>query len=371
MEFWKLAAVWFDQSEMPWARSAIYAAIVSFIGLLAGLLGALYADEIKASFPLAFGSGPISWHAVYFWLTAMIATAMFFFAQRASELGRAKSEKRLLQRSSELSKLIRTLPPADFLARFRQVFEDCSDALSGILDAERSDLNRVIVQKAVRVVLYGAAMLAREFDGSPDGVLYAANVMLFKAAGELTDGEIAELMYCLRFSAPEINLRAFQGVLVLQLELSTVARGLSALEAQEPDPDLTPLALAVPITQKNTTGRRWRVLPGAPMAFCTGNLAAYADTLTMGNWCRDEGDFPESTAEEIDAYFGSDRARRIRSLISIPLKSPDATVGVLNIHRSQPGLLAEKEPAQQFVPLISPLNFILIRLLDVLGELRP
>jgi hypothetical protein len=360
---------WFERSIAPWARTPLYAAIVSLVGLIAGLLAAIYGDEIKMAFPLVVGYGPVSWHAVYFWSTAILATAMFFFAQRASESERAKSEARLIQRSSELSKLIRTLPPADFLARFRQIFSDCSVAFAGILDAKPPDLNAEIVKKAIRIVLYGAAMLAREFDGAPDGILYAANIMLFRPSSQLTAEEIASLKPDLRFSPPETDLRALKGLLVLQLELSTIARGGLSLEAQEPDSDLAPLALAVPTTQTDPNSRRWRVLPGAPMAFCSGDLAAYTDTLTLGKWCRKEGDFPPSTAAEVDAYFGSERARRIRSFISIPLKSLGAQIGVLNIHRSEVGLLAEKAPVQQFVPLIAPLNFVLVRLLDVLQQL--
>jgi hypothetical protein len=89
----------------------------------------------------------------------------------------------------------------------------------------------------------------------------------------------------------------------------------------------------------------------------------------LGDWCRRDGDFPESTALQIETYFAGERARNIRSFVSVPLKTlAGTTLGVLNIHRNQPGLLEQREPAQQFAPLVSPFVFVLVRLLTVLEE---
>jgi hypothetical protein len=107
------------------------------------------------------------------------------------------------------------------------------------------------------------------------------------------------------------------------------------------------------------------------MAFCTGGIEAYLDTRTLGEWCRQEGDFPASIADAIDEYFSSMRAESVRSFISIPIKPSEGDpIGILNIHRNRRGLLEEKEPVEQFAPLIDPLIFVLIRLLETLRALR-
>jgi len=353
----------------PWAGTAQYSAIVSLVALFAGLLGSLYADDIKAAFPFWWHRGQISTTATFFWLTAVLGTLMFFAAQQASENERTKSERRLEKRSIQLAQLVRTLPPADFLSTFRQIFWECSVALEGILDATETELNPSLVEGAVRVVLAGVAKLAQKFDGASSDVRYAANIMLFRPTGGLPDPEVDKIRAILRFAPPETDLRALRGVLILERGLSTTNKIGIPLEA---DPDLVPLALAVPKTDHDPQTNRWRVLPGAPMAFCTGSLEAYTDTNTLGEWCRREGDFPESTASAIDNYFKSQPAQRDRSFVSIALKPFDGEpIGVLNVHRDRVGLLKEKEPVQQFTPLVSPFVFMLISMVDVWRSLAP
>ena len=171
----------FDRAIAPWARTSFYSAIVSLVALFSALVGSLYADDIKSAFPFVWRSGPISFTAGFFWLTAGLATLMFFVAQRASEEERARSERRLEERSNQLAQLVRTLPPADFLSTFRQIFWDCSVALEGIVDANVEELDVSLVQAAIRIVLAGLAKLAQKFDGASVDVRYAANVMTFRA----------------------------------------------------------------------------------------------------------------------------------------------------------------------------------------------
>ena len=225
-------------------RSSAYAAFVSFCGLFAGLLGSLYAKEIKNAFPLVFGRGPVSYHALLFWTSASAATLLFFLAQRGSEAERRESEQRLGQQAEKLAQLVRTLPPSDFLSTFRKIFWDCSAALSEILDTTEQELSSSIVQQAIRLVLGGVATLAQKFDGAPSDVLYAANVMIFRPAEQLDDAKIEELKNGpLRFSPPETDLRVLRGVLTLELNLSTTTEGGSSWAV---DTSLIPLALAVP-----------------------------------------------------------------------------------------------------------------------------
>jgi hypothetical protein len=365
----KVIAAWYIRFVAPWARTPLYAAIVTLAGLFAGLLGSLYADEIKAVFPFVIWHTQISRHAVIvFWGSALLATFLFFLAQRGSEAERQESESRLDHRSEELAKLVRTLPPSDFLFTFRRIFWDCSVALAGVLGTPDSELSATLVEEAIRVVLAGVAKLAQKFDGAPEDFRYAANIMLFKPSEDLTNQTIEEIRKVLKFSPPETDLRALRGVLVLEATLSTTNQSAVPLK---PDTDLTPIALAVPRIDRDPLTDKWRVLPGAPMAFCKGSLELYTDTHTLGDWCRSEGDFLGSTSSEIDSYFKSVPAtQRDRSFVSISLKPlKGEAIGVMNVHRDHVGLLEEKEPAQQFYPLVSPFIFMLIVMLDVLKNL--
>ena len=346
------------------SRTPVYAAVVTLLGLFAGLLGSLYADDIKAAFPFVIGHGSVSRPAALFWGAALMTTVLFFFGQRAGEADRKESETRLDQRSAELSRLIRTLPPSDFLSTFRKIFWDCGNALVETVNSPPDELTPDAIEGAIRIVLFGVATLAQKFDAAAPDVVYASNIMLFRPADTLSGSEGENVRSFLKFSPAETDLQALRGVLVLKRKLSTTTAGGTPPAA---DDSLIPLALPVPTEIRDQRTGRWKALPGAPMAFSTGGLEAYIDTLTLGAWCRRDGDFPESTAAAIDEYFRSNRARFVRSFISIAIKPLQGdAVGVLNIHRNQPGLLEEKEPVQQFAPLVSPFIFLLIRLLELL-----
>ncbi len=275
---------------------------------------------------------------------------------------------RLDKRSDDLSRLVRSLPPSDFLLTFRDIFWECGNALLETVNSPPKDLTPGIVRAAIRIVLFGVATLAQKFDGASPEVVYASNIMLFHPASELSGDEGEKIRSYLRFSPPETDLHALCGVLVLEPELSTTT---APGRPPRPDTSLTPLALAVPKELRDRSTGRWKALPGAPMAFCTGGLEAYRDTSTLGDWCRQKGDFPQSTAAAVDDYFRTEEARSVRSFISIPIKPLDGqAVGVLNIHRNQPGLLEEKEPVKQFVPLATPFVFVLIPPLKLQERLR-
>ncbi|MGB8412361.1 MAG: hypothetical protein WCE23_06000 [Candidatus Binatus sp.] len=307
---------WLVEHLGPFARTAFSAALVTALVLIAGLFGSLYTDDIKAAFPFVLGHGPLSVHAMLFWASALGATLLFFVGQRTSEIDRRASEARLDQRSDKLEGLIRTIPPTDFLFTFGEIFWECGQAWWEIINS-KTEITAGAVEEAIRIVLGGAAKLAKKFDAALPDVIYAANVMLFIPSERLNDKKIAEVKDSLRFADAETDLRALKGVLILERELSTTTvRGTLG----QRDDSLVPLALGVPHETHDPSGRRWRVLPGAPMAFCSGGLALYVDTRTLGEWCRTEGDFPPSTATAVEEYFNDSRSASDRSFVSIPIK---------------------------------------------------
>jgi len=359
---WSPIEVWLLKKFGNHIRSAVYAAFVSLLGVLAGVLGSLYTDDIKSAFPFVLTmSGPISMHAAFFWLCVILATFLFFLAQRASEVQRRESESRLDQRSEELVRLIRTMPPSDFLYAFRDIYQGCAAALNTVAGGSPT---RDSVEKAIRVVCKGIATLARRFDGDSGQFVYAANVMRHRPVSGLDASQLSEIRKRLMFCEPEADVSTLEGVLDLDLKLSTATR----LAGNEPDNQLKPLALPIPKVQKTTDGK-WRVLPGAPLAFCQGAIDGYGDTSTLGEWCRNQG-FSHGIAQAVEGYF-RERSSTVKSFLSLPIKRFDddtEIVGVLNIHRDRPNLLREKQPAEQFEPLVAPFQAILVQLLDMLEE---
>jgi hypothetical protein len=351
------------------ARSAWCGTMITVLVVLAGAFGSLYSDEIRSAFPFRWGIGPIGWHAVLFWVTTLSAAVLFFERQRAIELARQASEEQLNRRADALASLVRTLPPAGFLSMFHDLHWECSNVLNSILQLSPDDPAPEKVRQAIRIVLGSLARLAHNFDGRPSLITYASNIMLFRSPGSLSDTERTELRGRLRFVEREIVLAALDGVLDLRVDLSTTITD----QGNKPDPGLVPLALPIPSDPRSRDGLRSRVLPGAPKAFWERKLDLYANTATLGKWCRTRGDFSESIAKEIDDYFGRDMGAHLHSFVSFPLGWPDQRpVAVLNIHRNKEGILRATEESvpdtiEHFYAVIGPFRSTLLMLLQVLS----
>jgi hypothetical protein len=355
----------------PWhrrvSRRPVYAAGVTLLGLLAGVFGSVYSTEIGAAFPFSWIGGAIPWHPSLFWGTAIATALLFFLRQGAIDGAHRESEENLGRRSDELVKLIRTLPPGGFLSTFQRLYWHCSDVLVDVLNVPTEELPAASVERAIRIVLSEVAALAHDFDGRPGDVLYAANIMLFRPAESLAPARAA-LAERLRFAEPETDLTALEGILDLAVELST-----TQAEDYVPDRDLQPMALPVPRMKRSPDGRRSRVLPGAPRAFSERLLDIYADTHTLGQWCREKGDFSESVCKQVENYFRSQHS--VRSFVSFPLMQlrDKRPVAVLNVHRNKEGILrtrteSEPEVLDQFSALIGPFSSTLLLLLTRLSQ---
>jgi hypothetical protein len=187
--------------------------------------------------------GPISWPAIRFWFFALLATFLFFLSQRTSDDERKKSEDRLDRRSNELAQLVRTMPPSDFLYAFRDIYEECAAALNAAI-AEPPTQDSI--QKAICTVCRGLAILAHRFDGASGQSIFAANLMHYRPISKLDTTEMKNVRERLRFCEPEIDVSTLDGVLDLDLNLSTATR----TEDREPDRELRPLALPIPKIRK-------------------------------------------------------------------------------------------------------------------------
>src|SRR5437868_7162702 len=196
-------------------RHPAFATIITVLIIVAGLWGSIFALEIRRAFHFYWGRGPISWEASVFWVLVLISASTFFFRERsiASEqerlrklaeerTGKLEELQRLsLARADEFERLIRTLPPENFLEVFATFF-GAADHVMDVVFADTAKIRETpdLIEGSVREILRSIAALARRFDGDHPLVKHAANVMLFRASSDMSPSEMAEvrphLLFC-------------------------------------------------------------------------------------------------------------------------------------------------------------------------------
>jgi hypothetical protein len=224
------------------------------------------------------------------------------------------------------------------------------------------------LQQSIRLVLWTFVILAQKFDRAQDNIRYAANVMLFRVPSSLPPEKKDSLRGRLCFCDPEVSVDNLLGVLDLCCQLSATSDSAQA----EPDPHLSPMALPIPRRDHpdyilpGEAAYRSRLLPGAPRAFHTKSMGCYLDVSKIAEWCRQKGDFSPGIQQQIDEYFRNHQMGSfVRSFVSLPLQRPqsDEILGVLNLHRSEIGMLGAETLARQFVHVVRPNVLTLERLL--------
>jgi hypothetical protein len=60
-----------------------FATVITVFIIVTGLWGSIFAVEIRQAFPFYWGTGPISWVALFFWILVIISALMFFFRERS------------------------------------------------------------------------------------------------------------------------------------------------------------------------------------------------------------------------------------------------------------------------------------------------
>ncbi len=345
--------------DSPW-----YQLILTVLGVFTGLFGSLYASNIKSSFPFYWGDGEISYVALSFWCLLILFSILFYFRHAAVH----KSQNKLIDQTIHLETLIKTLPPDGFLTEFSNIYKLCNQAAkeAAFTVDDETEIDIKDIELAIRVVLDGVVALAYVFDGKPHNTRYAANIMCYKEIDKLTEPEIDDVASRIQFIEPGVNIRELKGVLDLDPILSTTTETTDPLH----DDDLRNFALPLPENYRSDNGERYRILPGAPMAFELNQMSIYPETNKLAHWCRENGDFSPSLCDTVEAYFSSDAAQKIKSFASMPLCGIGNynKIGVLNIHRDTPGLLEEKEPVKQFFPLMQPFLLLLVELILMLKD---
>jgi len=317
---------------------------VAFLLIVAGTLGSLYSTEIRSATPFAWPSlreAEIAWSALQFWFFVVLTSGLFFLRQQAVD-----------ESINELVEVLRSQPPSDLLGVFKETYEKC-DRVARV----ESQPNRAELAKKIRAVLTGLATLARRFDGEAESVRYATNIMIFVPTAHLTptSAQVKQLEAFLLHRDPETSLEKYRGILLLEHELSTV------VPSGDPDMEVKRIAFQIPHTANlKTSGGKWRVIPGAPMAFIKGDCDGYADANRLTEWVRANSVLGDDFVRALDKYF-REHGAQVQSFVSLALSdgSGSEPLGVVNIHRNRPDMLRAEQKLKHFLPLVAPFVLLL------------
>ena len=390
------------QAGRLWDRAALsawYAVAVTVALAVVGVLGSVFTPEIKAARAPFWSAGSTSPPATFFWLSLAL-TGLLFWRQRKAEMrATAEERRRLVQRSQRLQReqetvaqraadlrreqregfdLLQSMPPPGFLEHFTALYAVAEAANDALLSDDERARDAEEIHRTIQTILASYARLAQAYDNAPTAT-YAANIMLYHRAKEVPEDARGALEGRLKFCDEATGIDKLRGVLDLRTEMSVTVGPAGGADGPSMDGDLYPIALPVPRTARHpvrvrtgTRGKRrvekWKVLPGAPMAFYERRAEFYADTDELIRWCEEEGTFDEVVLGDLQSYFTLEAPPYIGSLAAaaIPLGSPleIEPIGVVNLHRRAPGMLKERtQSAETFVQTSSPLLFLLYRLL--------
>lgn len=349
-----------------------FALVLTLAVALTGALASIYSEEIRQTL-FQLGGG-VSLPATGFWLIFFL-TGLLFGIQRWAELRvRAREQGRLEDSTQRLMDAVRTMPPRSFLDEYGAIYRRCEQAAFAVLHASDEPPTIEDVQYALRTVLFGFAELAIAFEDEPVDVPYAANIMLFLSADDLSEAQQDAVDERLKFCEHETTVRRLRGVLDLRCDLSASTDKTGAEDVV--DETLEPFALAIPAEDRETIqdgdAERSRILPGGPRAWVKRRLELYTDAADVLNWCREEGAFGDTVMQELRAYFVGDEPPQVGSFLSSHLALGDGEpVGVVNIHRAAAGILKnQKGSADLFINASRPFQVLLIRLLQELKRLE-
>jgi hypothetical protein len=357
-------------------------ALLLLIASVTSVLASKYPSDI-----LAFNSART--HGFHPWVTAfwillalgLVILGLKRIAVRDARVERLEERQAMSAMQSTLQKvtesqesIVSRVVPLEMVRSFSFVQDGVHQSFTATMRAESAlrekhapceDLAETI-RKGIRAVLSNVVQLVADIEQRPQTAVYAANIMRYYPVDAL-DGErgpsVAETKQKLRFAVGTRTLKQARGVLDLDPRLSTSTQ----TSAEDQDPLLVGMAMTVPKIPKSENDR-WRVLPGAPLAFVTASTWG-ADAVALVELCRDGAwEVPAKVATQIADYLASEDGRHIQSLIAHPLmaetgRQPQA---ILNIHVNELGLLRNTETRDRLLYLLRPSILVLLDLLVAL-----
>jgi len=353
----------------------VYGVIVTTLALVTGLLGSLYSSEIRGTISIPIKIYNFTPSSIVFWILFIIVTVLFYY-RHAAKYAEEKKKDELLTKEGEnlkelitnLEVLIRTMPPKSFLEKYTKLYQGAHRALQNVRTLNKiSTLTKDAAEESIRFVLNGIASLAQVYNTKPQGVLYAANIMIYKKIEQLTPDELVNIKDKVLFKTHGSDIRQYLGVLEYQKALSYATDS----KGYDPDKSATGFYLPVPHDDENGSLKYYQYLPGAPRAFKEKKMNVTSNSRDLADWCRRKGNFKATLNDEVEEYFLTEKAKRIKSFISIPVIEfgEIEPVAVLNIHCDEIDIFKGKEKETQFTPLIIPLTTILHDILKIREDL--
>ena len=341
----------------------LFAVALSLLAIVIGLFGSAYQDQVVSAFPFRWRGpwGPLSTPAMVFWGALLSLGLGLFFRQRADDRARADLEaatRRIESATEHIQTSVQTLPPGSFLGELADTVASNRAVVYQTLHHPAAPSTAAELSAIARKMLHALARLAYAYDDKPrvagEPVVYTANVMDVIAPATVADwGRVAFLD---RSRISEIG-----ALLRLRADLEATAQVVPPSgEVQVAAKLLLPVPRLLP-----KDGGTLLALPGAPISYLDSDTTGYDDATTLGEWCRNHGDYGRGVAEQLDAYFRDGAGTEIRSFISTPLDLPGLRVGVMNIHANATCVLAG-EKRYIFRALVAPM---LIDLAEVVSAL--
>lgn len=354
----------------PW-----FAALTAVLGGLAGMLGSVFSEDIKSSFPFDWlkGIGNVNgidhvWQSTLFWTVLFLFGLCFYLSIRAQTKENRTAVRDLTENTQTLETLIRTLPEQGFLDHFEEHFLSASEQAGR---AKLSGASSEDIEVAIVTCLTAIGHLARLFDRQESSFRYAIHVMVFTELPKNTE-DLEKLRQRIQFTEDITDAVIWRGVLDSCCNFSLVID-------QDGNPTLDdyakPFTMPVPLKEFRCDNGKPTVLPGAIEAFCyPDRTVKLPDTSQLEDWFKNISGFRPSISEEIQHYFSDGPGREICSLVSFPFGSSgcglegyeDEPLGVVSIHSNSKDIL-KGEGLKLFLPLTMPFRLML----GELFKLRP
>ncbi len=348
--------------------SASGAVLLTIMATFIGLVGGLYASELRSYYPWCVieqkECAGYAWKISAFYLVLFAFAVLFYLRERATSIHADKRE-------SELLSAIRTMPPANVMQSFEIAYKlflsrvEESDQI--VVEGGNGNLDQI--DEGIRNGLDAMTVLAADFQRTP-GTRYAANIMLFRATPDIQDHEREAVFERLGPYVDGQSLDGLAGILDLLPELSASTDDQD--DSFDPDPSLKPMALPVPREERSKNNGQKRYLPGAPTALVEGRyLIDDTHRLLAIYETQREYDLPPGIFQKIDSYFReTNEGQMVRSFMSLMLYYRDPglvgdeiAIGVVNIHSDRVNLFANRELAAHYESLCQPFILGLARMI--------
>ena len=296
----------------------------------------------------------INWTPAVFFVLLFVFIGLYFYRAKSSADLEREARENLIGQTEKIQSLVKTMPPKNFMTGFADKYREAHR-----LTRELSENGRLIKidERTFGIVsiLKSIVRLTKKFDDNlPEDTRVAANIMLYndsyKKKGE--EERHKEYQEIVRFIDDGVDVKNLRGVLVLLSKLSISSDNFD----REYDEELKGVSMALPVpnNEKDSLSDNYKVLPGAPWAFCR-EYCRFSDISELIKWMDEEGDFTESVKSKVRDYFESEDGKHIRSFLSMPIKTTNGeSVAVLNIHANKKGLLAEESKSILYYETMKP-----------------